>query len=542
MESVDLRQLKSPLKKLVEFFRGSRDKWKAKYFLKRDEGILLANKVRSVEKSREHWKGIAQSAKQQAKQAKAELHEFREELKKKATPDSQQLPLSQPVSLKLRDHEYSIAAIFRAVQLYVTCAVSFHACSRIIACLQDHLPEFPRVPTNNSIQSWVLRLGLFQLTVAKQKANDWVVILDHTCQLGNQKCLVVLGIRLSHWVTLGRPLTFQDMTVLMIRVIERSTGLLVEAQLREVQAEVGRITAILSDQGSDLVNGAKLFSQSPAEEPPIFDVDQVALPGEAKPLVLKDFSHASSHILKGHLEADPRWQEFLTQCGKTQPKVKQTLLGALAPPTQKVKGRYMNIGEIIRWGVKMLGLLAGTRGELPDGISRSLLEEKYGWLEKFAESLDQWHELDKLREESLQVIRVCGYSGHAIDELTAKQSRYRSYTSSQKMADELLELARSQSASIAPGMSYPGSSEIIESLIGKSKQIQGQHSRGGFTKMVLTIGACLSELNEKVVWQSLQDVREINVRQWTKEALGNTLECIRRIALPGTKGASTKNC
>ncbi len=447
--------------------------------------------------------------------------------------------MSQSNPLKLLNHEYSIAAIFKAIQLYLNCAVSFHACSRIIACLQDHLPEFQRVPSNNSIQSWVLRLGLFQLTVAKQIADDWVVILDHTCQLGNQKCLIILGIRLSHWATLGTPLTFQDMTVLMIRVIERSSGLLVDAQLREVQAEVGRIVAILSDQGSDLVKGAKLFSQSPAEEQPVFDVDQVALPGEAKPLVLKDFSHASSHILKGHLEADPSWQEFLTQCGKTQPKVKQTLLGALAPPTQKVKGRYMNIGEIIHWGVKMLGLLAGTRGELPDGISRSLLEAKYGWLEKFAESLDQWHELNKLREESLQVIRVCGYSSQAIDELTAKQSINSSYTSSQKMADELMELARSQSASIGTGMSYPGSSEIIESLIGKSKEIQGQHSRGGFTKMLLTMGACLCELNKAVVWKSLQGVREIDVRQWTKKALGNTLESIRRKALPGTKGAST---
>lgn len=388
----------------------------------------------------------------------------------------------------------------------------------------------------------MLRLGLFQLTVVKQNADDWVVILDHTCQLGNQKCLVILGIRLSHWRTLGRPLTFQDMTVLMIRVIERSTGLLVESQLREVQAEVGQIAAILSDQGSDLVNGAKLFSQSPAAEPPLFDVNQVALPGEAKPLVLKDFSHASSHILKDNLEADPRWQEFISQCGKTQPKVKQTVLGALAPPTQKVKGRYMNIGEIIRWGVKMLGLLAGTRGKLSEEIDRSLLQQKYGWLENFGESLDQWHELDQLREESLHVIRVCGYSSVAVDSMRSKLSPYRNYTRSQLMADQLLELARSQNASIAPGLSYPGSSEIIESLIGKSKQIQGQHSRGGFTKMVLTIGTCLVELSEAVVWQSLQLVREIDVRQWTKEALGNTLGSIRRTAFPRTKGASKANC
>ena len=459
---------------------------------------------------------------------------------KKVTPDSRQLSLSLNASPKLPNHEYSIAAIFTAIQLYITGGVSFHACSRIIACFHDRLTEFSRVPTNNSIQSWVLRLGLFQLIVAKQNADDWVVILDHTCQLGNQKCLVVIGIRLSHWKTLGRPLTFRDMTILMIRVINSSTGLVVESQLREVQTEIGHIAAILSDQGSDLVNGTKLFSQSP-EEPRLFDVDQVALPGEAKPLVLKDFSHASSHILKGHLEADPRWREFISQCGKTQPKVKQTVLGALAPPTQKVKGRYMNIGEIIYWGVKMLSLLEVNFGKLPKEIDRMLLQAKYGWIGEFADSLDQWNELHQLREESMQVIRVFGYSNRAVDEMSSKLSVYRSYPSSQSMADELLELARSQSALLGPGQSYPGSSEIIESLISKSKQIQGQHSRGGFTKMVLTIGSFMSELSESKVWQSLLAIREIDIRQWTKKTLGNTLGSIRRTSLPGTERASKQN-
>ncbi len=82
MESVESAELKSPVKKLVKFFRNSRDKWKSKYFLKRDEGILLGNKVRAVEKSRQHWREVARCAQQQAKQAKAELHEVREELKK----------------------------------------------------------------------------------------------------------------------------------------------------------------------------------------------------------------------------------------------------------------------------------------------------------------------------------------------------------------------------------------------------------------------------------------------------------------------------
>lgn len=66
---------KSPLKKLVAFFEKSRDNWKAKYFAKRDQAILLANQVRAVEKSRESWRSIA-------REAQRELDELKQAQKK----------------------------------------------------------------------------------------------------------------------------------------------------------------------------------------------------------------------------------------------------------------------------------------------------------------------------------------------------------------------------------------------------------------------------------------------------------------------------
>ena len=437
------------------------------------------------------------------------------------------------------------------------------------------------VPTNNTIQSWVLRIALYQLSRLIERADDWVIILDHTCQLGHHKCLIVLGIRQSHWATLNRPLIIQDLSVLMIRVVTSSTGLLVQQQLLEVQARIGMIAAIVSDQGSDLVCGSNLFANQQAEEvarenparvviiqehaavfndsqveaaqvdasvnddarsnvspnvaSQVFDADGLTVPGRAKPLVLKDYSHASSHLLKAHLEADTQWHEFLSQCGKTQPKVKQIIWGALAPPTQKVKGRYMNIGEMIRWGQMMIDLLRGFAGTLPEGVDRSMLRQKYGWVESYAESLKEWLEIDILREQSLQVVRVSGYSNTTVDLIRSGQRGYTNHESSRKMATALLNLAREQCRQIPDGMSYPGSSEVIESLIGKYKQSQGQHSRGGFTKMLLTIGASVVEVTESVVVESLTAVRELDVRKWTKDALGTTLSSMRRLAFPGTK-------
>lgn len=73
MEPTYVAVLKSPTKKLVVFFKSSRDKWKAKYFAKRDEAKLLANQVRAVERSRQQWRAVAEQAKREAQELKVLL-------------------------------------------------------------------------------------------------------------------------------------------------------------------------------------------------------------------------------------------------------------------------------------------------------------------------------------------------------------------------------------------------------------------------------------------------------------------------------------
>lgn len=64
---------RSPVRKLMRFFKGSRDKWKAKYSEMRKQYRVADNKVRAVTKSRERWR-------QMAEQAQQEAHRLREEL------------------------------------------------------------------------------------------------------------------------------------------------------------------------------------------------------------------------------------------------------------------------------------------------------------------------------------------------------------------------------------------------------------------------------------------------------------------------------
>lgn len=74
------RQLKSPVRKLVVFFRKSRDQWKARHHKLRAQLKLDQNQVRAVEKSRDSWRQRAEFAERE----RARLEQEVASLKKKS--------------------------------------------------------------------------------------------------------------------------------------------------------------------------------------------------------------------------------------------------------------------------------------------------------------------------------------------------------------------------------------------------------------------------------------------------------------------------
>jgi chromosome segregation ATPase len=68
---------KSPLRKLVEFFRRSRDGWKAKYLAKKEQYKLMSNQLRAVEKSRAKWRQTAEEAQQEIRQLQQGLEQYK---------------------------------------------------------------------------------------------------------------------------------------------------------------------------------------------------------------------------------------------------------------------------------------------------------------------------------------------------------------------------------------------------------------------------------------------------------------------------------
>jgi hypothetical protein len=78
------------------------------------------------------------------------------------------------------------------------------------------------------------------------------------------------------------------------------------------------------------------------------------------------------------------------------------------------------------------------------------------------------------------------------------------------------------------------SSEVLESLIGKGKRLQGQHSRGGFTRLILGMAASVVQITQDRVCEALEAVRHAHLIAWTTETLGTSLAAQRlRAHRPG---------
>ncbi len=378
------------------------------------------------------------------------------------------------------------------------------------------------IPHPTTGRGWLLRLGLFQLQRPKDRADDWVWLLDHVVQSGTLKCLMIVGVRLSRLPAAGTCLTLEDLEPLAILPVERSTQEVVFEQLQAQAALSGVPCAVLSDEGSDLLGGERRFCEIHPET-----------------RQLSDIAHFAARRLKQRLEQNERWHEFTRQASQTKSATGQTELAFLAPPSQRSKARFMNLGSLLAWSRKTLVVLEKRPPEVLAFCTPERLEEKFGWLREFHTELTLWSEWQTICETVIDDVRRNGYhAGTAARwesqpfESQPSQSRRSPPISSPEGAllrSELVAFVTQQSSQARPGERLPGSTEILESSFGRLKRLEGDHHKGGFTSLVLSHAALLGRTTTELISQALEQVPIKHVWHWCREHLGTTLQSQRTI-------------
>jgi hypothetical protein len=415
---------------------------------------------------------------------------------------------------RLPRHHYSAGVVRLFLRGILVAAVSQRGVAAFLALMAPCLPA----PVANTGRLWLLRLGLYELTRPKERAGDWVWIMDHTIQLGPWKCLIIVGVRLSEWQPDRGPLEHADLALLNLTPMEHSSGEEVEKQMRAAFQQTGKPREVLTDGGADLKRGIELFCKDHR------GVAQV-----------RDIKHTGATLLKRHLEADPRWKRFGTRAQQTKREVTQTALAFLNPPALKNKARYMNLDSLVSWGRKVLAFLDNPQPVTAERVDGETLSRKLGWMRKYREALEEWSELLALVQMTGEYVRQQGFHAGAVAELRRRLTPLATRRVPQKMREELLEFVGEQSAQARPKERLVGTSEVIESVIGKYKRMQSTHSQGGMTAMVLSVGAIVAKNTIHTIRRALTAIRTQDVTHWCREHLGVTLQAQRCLAFNGNK-------
>jgi hypothetical protein len=420
-------------------------------------------------------------------------------------------PVPKEFAAALPRHHYSPGVMQLATQGLLVARAGQRSLAAMLGLVSRWLPGGAATPCANTARMWLLRLGLYELVRPKRKAEDWVWILDHTVQLGPHKTLVILGIRLSQWKR--GPLRHDDVTVLDITPMLRSTGEAVESRLAAVEKRTGVPRAIVCDGGTDLRRGIADFQKTRAGIACLYDV-----------------KHKMALLLQRELEKDPRWTKFIGHVNQSRARLMLTDLACLIPPNLKAKARYMNISPLARWGRKALAFLDHARDIPGQTVHRPAVEEKLGWLREYREALYHWSVLLTIAETIEHYVRQEGYHATAAEQLRNRLEGLAINASAQKMTEDALSFVMEQSAQSQPGERLIGSSEVLESLFGKYKQMQGIHRQGGITPQLLALGASVGKQTTQTIRRAFATIQTRNVVQWCRQHLGLSLQAQRSYA------------
>ena len=97
--------------------------------------------------------------------------------------------------------------------------------------------------------------------------------------------------------------------------------------------------------------------------------------------------------------------------------------------------------------------------------------------------------------------------------------------------ENILNFIKHQSTKINPGERLLGSSEVIESLFGKQKMLEGVQSKQGFTGLILGAAAFTSNTTIDVVEDAMESVQIKDVKKWVSEKIGTTVQSAKKKAL-----------
>lgn len=448
----------------------SAKKWKIKAIERNKIIHLQAKRILELEQSRELWK-------------------FRfKELKNSLALGQQNVSNLGATKQVAKGHSYHLILVLFCVKYLSYGAQSFRGCVHSLVCINLCFRlGFSKIPSHTTIRNWACKMGYYRVHQEVAKSEElWLILIDESISLGNEKILLVLGMPLSK-VSFEKSLNLSDLRVLSMEIRKSWTGEDINLVLQKVSKNYP-IGYIISDCGNNLKKSYVLGSH----------------------LHIPDITHNMANILASLYEKDPVFIAFCKECGLLRQRWVLSKKSKFIPPAVRNKLRFANVFGIILWAKNLLDIWETLSKEIQKELS--FLQENKVFLEEFYQVQSQSLALQKLLKEE-------GYSGEnhkKVVKLLKKDEQKTSvkYTIFKQKTEEYLDILAVKKPENL--LKIHCSSDSIESAFGKLKQKINPNSSRQMTVFVLTLASIGSAYSEEEVKKGLEMVKEKDLKNYRK--------------------------
>ena len=274
-------------------------------------------------------------------------------------------------------------------------------------------------------------------------------------------------------------------------------------------------SAVIADHGSDLKKGIKLYKQN---HPSV--------------IYSYDVTHAMALLLKHELINSEKYQSFLHDCNYCRNQLQQTELSFLSPPSQRSQCRYFNVDRLIGWAQKILSCQIDTLFELTSNITPEILNkkliDKFGWLLDYQPEISLWGQMVMMTRSVETQLKNHGINKESLLNFELEEfSKLDNYSSDFKQ--KIIDYIAKEISQIPSGKTLLATSDIIESIFGKYKQLSSKSPVKQIGQMVLNISLSTMNLTNTYVKKALETVRYIDLKAWSSQVFGQSTLSKRKI-------------
>ncbi len=357
-------------------------------------------------------------------------------------------------------------------------------------------------PSQSTGRIWVKKIGYYCLNKPKPKADDWVLVIDESIGIGQEKLLLILGIRAS-MIDFTRPLKIQDMEPIIIKSSTSWTAVEIAKELESCKEKLGGVLYATTDGNSSLKKALQLSS-----------IEHVY-----------DITHAIAIMLEKLYKQNPEFKDLVYRMGQMRMKYQCSKYAHIIPPNQRSKSRFLNLELLTAWGDKVLkaiknGNLSPQEEELLIWIKdkRELIEEMIQIIDivkKVSIILKNNGLSYSTKKQCIQIIKTSYKTkGQKVFNLMLKEY-LKKYIKQIKKKSKILLCT----------------SDVIESTFGKYKNELSKNPMNGITDLALIISALTSSLEDSEIKKAIESCKCSMIKEWSYSNLCDSLSVKRNAVL-----------